>query len=70
MLLATSVDPEFRKQGIATELIRRVLEDVRAQGRTITIRCPIVRTFIDRHPEYEDLVDVAHPGVRRTSPDT
>jgi len=70
VLLATSVDPEFRKQGIATELIRRVLEDVRAQGRTITIRCPIVRTFIDRHPEYEDLVDVAHPGVRRTSPDT
>ena len=30
VLLAASVFPEFRKQGIATELIRRVLDDVRA----------------------------------------
>src|ERR1044072_9129768 len=29
VLLATSVYPEFRNQGIATELIRRVLDDIR-----------------------------------------
>jgi predicted GNAT family acetyltransferase len=66
VLLATSVFPEFRNQGIATELIRHVLDEVRAQGKTVTIFCPIVRTFIEHNPEYADLVDPEHPGVTRT----
>ncbi|HEY0692440.1 MAG TPA: GNAT family N-acetyltransferase [Kribbella sp.] len=65
VLLATSVFPEFRKQGIATELIRRVLDDVRTQGKTVTIMCPIVRTFIEHNPEYADLIDPKHPGVTK-----
>ena len=64
VLQATAVYPEFREQGIATELIRRVLDDVRAQGNTVTILCPIVRAFIERHPGYSDLIDPKHPGVR------
>jgi predicted GNAT family acetyltransferase len=68
VLLATSVFPEFRGQGIATELIRRVLDDVREQGKTVTIVCPIVHTFIEHHPEYADLVDVQHPGVTKGAP--
>lgn len=65
VLLSTSVFPEFRKQGVATELIRRVLDDVRTQGKTVTIMCPIVRTFIERNPEYADLIDPKHPGVTK-----
>ncbi|MEV4175421.1 GNAT family N-acetyltransferase [Nonomuraea sp. NPDC049709] len=65
VLLATSVFPEYRKQGIATELIRRVLDDVRAQGKTVTIMCPVVRAFIEHNPEYTDLVDPEHPGVAK-----
>ncbi|MFE5039168.1 GNAT family N-acetyltransferase [Streptomyces sp. NPDC056683] len=68
VLLATSVFPEFRNQGIATELIRRVLDDVREQGKTVTITCPIVHTFIERNPAYADLIDPEHPGARRTTP--
>jgi predicted GNAT family acetyltransferase len=67
VLLATSVFPEFRKQGVATELIRRVLDDVRTQGKTVTVMCPIVRTFIERNPEYADLIDPKHPGVTKGS---
>ena len=63
VLLGTSVFPEFRKRGIATELIRRTLDDVRAQRKTVTLMCPIVRTFIDHNPEYADLIDPEHPGV-------
>ncbi|MEO3773089.1 GNAT family N-acetyltransferase [Micromonospora sp. B9E7] len=63
VLLATSVFPEFRNRGIATELIRRVLDDVRVQGKTLTIMCPIVRTFIEHNPEYADLIDPEHPGA-------
>jgi predicted GNAT family acetyltransferase len=69
VLLATSVFPEFRKQGIATELIRRVLDDVRAQGKTATIMCPIVRAFVEHNPGYADLIDPKHPGVVRVSRD-
>ena len=67
VLLAASVYPAFRHQGVATEMTRQVLDDVRAQGRTTTIICPIVRTFIDNHPHYEDLVDLEHPGVRNAA---
>ncbi|MFG2949229.1 GNAT family N-acetyltransferase [Streptomyces adustus] len=63
VLLATSVFPEFRNRGIATELIRRVLDDVRLQGKTVTLTCPVVRTFIERNPACADLVDPEHPGV-------
>jgi predicted GNAT family acetyltransferase len=63
VLLATSVFPEFRRRGIATELIRRVLDDVRAQGKTVTVTCPVVQTFIERNPEYGPLVDPKYPGV-------
>jgi len=65
VLLAASVFPEFRKQGVATELIRRVLDDVRTQGKTVTVMCPIVRTFIEHNPEYADLIDPKHPGVTK-----
>ncbi|GAA4491433.1 hypothetical protein GCM10023191_025420 [Actinoallomurus oryzae] len=65
VLLAVLVFPEFRKQGVATELIRRVLDDVRARGKTVTILCPIVRTFIEHNPEYADLIDPGHPGVTK-----
>ncbi|MET7672993.1 GNAT family N-acetyltransferase [Micromonospora luteifusca] len=66
VLLATSVIPEFRKRGIATALIRRVLNDLRVQGKTVTIMCPIVRTFIERNPEYAGLIDPEHPGVTQS----
>lgn len=63
VLVAVSIFPQFRNQGAATKLIRYVLDDLRAEGKTATILCPIVRTFIDNHPEYRDVVDPEHPGV-------
>jgi predicted GNAT family acetyltransferase len=65
VLIAAAVFPEYRGQGIATELIRFVLEDVRARRKTVTILCPIVWAFVDRNPEYADLIDRALPGLDR-----
>lgn len=64
-LLAVSLFPEFRGRGLASELIRGVLDDVRAQGKTVSNYCPVVRSFIDRHPEYSAVIDPEHPGVVR-----
>ena len=69
VLVAAAVFPEYRGQGVATELIRRVLDDIRTRGNTVTILCPIVRTFIDRNPGYDDLVDPDLPGLRTTRPE-
>jgi predicted GNAT family acetyltransferase len=70
VLLAVSVFPEFRGQGIATALIRRVLDDVRAHGKTVTNFCPVVATFIERNPDYADLINAEHPGVTTGRPGT
>lgn len=66
VLVAAAVFPEYRGQGVATELIRRVLDDLRDRGVTVTILCPIVWAFIDRNPEYIELVDRELPGLRKT----
>ncbi|HEY1966516.1 MAG TPA: GNAT family N-acetyltransferase [Pseudonocardia sp.] len=57
----TFVEPRFRGQGIATELVRGALDDVRARGKTVSARCEFVVDFLVSHPEYQDLVDPAHP---------
>ena len=56
-LLAVSVLPEFRGRGVATELIRRVLDDVRARGMSVINYCPVVHGFVADHPNYADLID-------------
>ena len=58
----TFVDPRFREHGVGNALVRGALDDVRAQGRTLTNFCDFVARYIDEHPEYADLLDAAHPG--------
>jgi predicted GNAT family acetyltransferase len=62
VLLTTWVDPAARHNRVATELIARVLDEIRESGKKITIICPVVGEFIARHPEYLDLIDRVHPG--------
>lgn len=57
LLLAVSVFPQSRGRGVATELTRRVLDDVRAQGKTVVNYCPVVDEFVQHNPAYADLID-------------
>jgi quinol monooxygenase YgiN/predicted GNAT family acetyltransferase len=63
VLTHTAVQNRFQHHGIATALIAAALDDIRAKGVKVTILCPIVTTFIERHPQYADLVDPEHPGL-------
>lgn len=63
VLLYTWVDPAYRQNRVATELVARVLEEIRESGRKITIICPVVGEFIARNPEYLDRIDKVHPGA-------
>lgn len=53
----TEVDPAFEGKGLAGELVEQALDDVRRIGRQIVPLCSYVRGWIERHPEYDDLVD-------------
>ncbi|PZF99793.1 GNAT family N-acetyltransferase [Micromonospora endophytica] len=52
----TEVDPGFQNRGVGSALMRGTLDKVRAQGQRVVPRCPFMAAFIDRHPEYADLV--------------
>jgi uncharacterized protein len=56
----TEIEPEYEGQGLASQLVRHALDDVRANGETVVAQCPFVKSFIHRHPdEYRDLVSDA-----------
>jgi predicted GNAT family acetyltransferase len=53
--LHTEVDPAFEGRGVGSELVRRMLDDIRSRDARVLPVCPFVRAFLQRHPEYEDL---------------
>jgi uncharacterized protein len=54
----TEVFPAFEGRGVGSALAQGALEDVRASGRTLVPRCPFIRAYIERHPDYAALVNV------------
>jgi len=48
-----------RGRGLASRLVDGVLQVVRARGLKIAPRCPFVRAYLGRHPEYSDLLQQA-----------
>ena len=54
-MLHTEVDPGHEGEGIGSELVRRALDDVRANGKKVLPLCPFVRSFLERHDEYRAL---------------
>lgn len=62
VLLSTWVSHPYRNHRVATELIARVLDEIRPSGKKITIICPVVGEFIARNTQYLDLIDKVHPG--------
>lgn len=55
-VLHTEVDPAFEGQGIGSELVRGMLDDIRRSGGRVLPICPFVKAYLNRHPEYGDLV--------------
>ncbi|WP_313950927.1 phosphoenolpyruvate--protein phosphotransferase [Accumulibacter sp.] len=54
----TFVPDELRGHGIAAALARRTLDEARQRRWKIVPRCSYVASFIKRHPEFADLVDL------------
>lgn len=56
----TEVDDRFEGRGLGSQLITFALDDARARGLAVLPFCPFVNAYIQRHPEYVDLVPEAH----------
>ena len=58
----TEINPDHEGRGLAGRLIRTALDETRGAGLLVVPQCPYVKTFIERHQEYADLVvDEATP---------
>jgi len=55
-LIHTEVPERFGGQGHAATLARSALDDARSRGLTVRPDCPYVASYIEKHPEYADLV--------------
>lgn len=52
----TEIDDRFEGQGLGGRLVSFALDDARGRGLAVLPFCPFVRSYIERHPEYLDLV--------------
>ena len=60
-LLHTFVPEELRGHGVAEELVKTTLDQIKAQGAKFLPTCPFVQAFLKRHPEYRE--GMAHHHV-------
>ncbi len=52
----TEVNPSRQERGLATELVRAALDDVRATtDHRLVAQCPFVAAFLKKNPDYQDL---------------
>ena len=52
----TEVSEAYEGQGAGSQLARESLDDARRRGLRVVARCPFIAGWIERHPDYADLV--------------
>ena len=52
----TEIDDRYEGQGLGSALVRSILDTMREAGTPVLPYCPFVRGYVERHPEYLDLV--------------
>ncbi len=52
----TKVFDQFEGSGVAGKLVAWALDDVRSRDKKVVAECEYVAHYIDKHPEYADLV--------------
>jgi predicted GNAT family acetyltransferase len=55
-LTHTVVEEEFRGQSVGDQLARVALEQFRVEGLQVDAQCSFIAGFIEKNPEYQDLL--------------
>ena len=53
----TEIDPAFEGQGLGGRLAQGALDHAREQGAPVVPLCPFIAGWLDKHEDYQDLVD-------------
>ncbi len=67
VLTHTEVPDTLSGQGVGSKLVRDVLDRLRADGMRMVSQCRFVTAYVQRHPEYRDLLDDRDSGAASTS---
>ena len=57
VLTHTFIPAALRGRGMAEKLVRAALEHARTEKRRVVPACSYAATFIERHPEYQSLIE-------------
>ncbi|HEX6317024.1 MAG TPA: GNAT family N-acetyltransferase [Gemmatimonadaceae bacterium] len=70
LLLHTEVPPAFQGRGFGQLLASHALNQAREDGQEVIVKCPFVTRWLERHPEYDDIVvaRVQHTGEIERQP--
>jgi len=55
-LAHTEIDQAFEGRGLAGRLASAALADARSRATPVVASCPFVAGYLERHPEYRDLL--------------
>ena len=55
-LMHTEIDQAFEGRGLASRLAAAALDDARGRATPVVASCPFVSSYVERHPEYNDLL--------------
>lgn len=58
----TVIEPTYRERGLSWVLVGRALDDIRTRSVTVSNYCAVVSRFIDKHPEYADVLGASRPA--------
>jgi predicted GNAT family acetyltransferase len=63
----TQVEDAYEGHGVGSALARFALDDVRASGtRKVLPLCPFIKGWIEKHPDYADLVADPASGTEQS----
>lgn len=59
----TEVEPQYEGLGVASQLVRDSMDDVRRRGLVVLPVCPFYKGWIQLHPDYTDLLYRREPSA-------
>ena len=57
ILRHTEIRDAFEGRGLGSKLAQGALDAARTGGEAVVPLCPFIASYIEKHPDYEDLVD-------------
>jgi predicted GNAT family acetyltransferase len=64
----TEVEDDYEGKGVGSQIARAALDDARARGLRVHPMCPFIKGWIERHPDYADLVHHIPPPPENIPP--